>query len=156
MVNYNTNDEYILNLYKDYNDLKQLIQDIKNLKEYLINNNICKRTKTYYYLDKPNYQGFKKLFNKLLDEDMINNDKLKKFSIYCQYYDQKFTYNLNGELIEKQITELKYQPTEIFIKNNDTLIFNCVIFNLLKEKIKKHIKALLTKTEINKTVDIIV
>jgi hypothetical protein len=143
MTVFNTNNKKIIAYYDDYLKIKQLIDDLKLLKEYLLENRIIKQSKTYTVLedDKYSYTYALKL-DKILLRDYITNEQQELYlDITEKYY--------NYQYISKNNTELRYID-KIFVRKKNNLE-NLTQFNFyMLERQKKIIKDLI-KAEFNNT-----
>jgi hypothetical protein len=143
MTVFNTNNKKIIAYYDDYLKIKQLIDDLKLLKEYLLENRIIKQSKTYTVLedDKYSYTYALKL-DKILLRDYITNEQQELYlDITEKYY--------NYQYISKNNTELRYID-KIFVRKKNNLE-NLTQFNFyMLERQNKIIKDLI-KAEFNNT-----
>jgi hypothetical protein len=143
MTVFNTNNKKVIAYYEDYLKIKQLIADMKLLKEYLLENRIIKQSKTYTVLmdDKYSYTYALKL-DKILLRDYITNEQQELYlDITEKYY--------NYQYISKNNTELRYID-KIFVRKKNNLE-NLTQFNFyMLERQKKIIKDLI-KAEFNNT-----
>jgi hypothetical protein len=144
MTVFNTNNKKIIAYYDDYLKIKQLIDDLKLLKEYLLENRIIKQSKTYTVLedDKYSYTYALKL-DKILLRDYITNEQQE---LYLDISEKYYNYNFRG----KNFTDLVYVDT-IFIPFKKKNLENLTQFNFyMLERQKKIIKELI-KAEFNNT-----
>jgi hypothetical protein len=144
MTVFNTNNKKVIAYYEDYLKIKQLIADMKSLKEYLLENRIIKQSKTYTVLedDKYSYTYALKL-DKILLRDYITNEQQE---LYLDISEKYYNYNFRG----KNFTDLVYVDT-IFIPFKKKNLENLTQFNFyMLERQKKIIKELI-KAEFNNT-----
>lgn len=143
MTIYETDNEQVITYYEYYLNLKTLINELKELKKYLNDNNIIKRSDGYIVLknDKFGYRSYKK-YRKILLNNYISQDKImfveKLFMIIQKYqlYDGRNDYELiyNSE-INLSSEEIKEMTLDVFgLLDLDTLIN-------IKLKLRKLIEA---------------
>ena len=146
MIYNNITNEEVINLYEDYQMIKQLISELEELKNYLIDNRIIKQSNTYIVMNdfKFNYNSYKKYRNILIYNYIAQNQFSFLNRIYSLTY--KFIFSIEDNFLVNN-TNLYYSEEELNEIVKD--IFGLFKFGTLYE-IKRKIKALILN-KINKT-----
>ena len=146
MIYNNITNEEVINLYEDYQMIKQLISELEELKNYLIDNRIIKQSNTYIVMNdfKFNYNSYKKYRNILIYNYITQNQFIFLNRIYSLTY--KFIFSIEDNFLVNN-TNLYYSEEELNEIVKD--IFGLFKFGTLYE-IKRKIKALILN-KINKT-----
>jgi hypothetical protein len=142
MTVFNTNNKKVIAYYEDYLKIKQLITDMKSLKEYLLENRIIKQSKTYTVLmdDKFTYSTASKL-DKLLLRDYITNEQQELYLDITEKY-----YNYNFDLEDNNL--INFVNAKNYYNLEDLTQFKISVLGYLKAIIKALIKAELNNTRI--------
>ena len=142
MTVFNTNSKKVLDYYRDYLIIKQLITDMKLLKKYLLENRIIKQSKTYMVLadDKYSFTYASKL-DKLLLRDYITKEQQEVYlDITEKYYN--YTFDLEDNTLINFVNATNYYNIE------DLTQFRFSVLIELKAIIKALIKAEINNTRI--------
>jgi hypothetical protein len=145
MTVFNTNNKKIIAYYEDYLKIKQLIDELKLLEAYLLENRIIKQSKTYTVLDDDKYScTYASKLDKLLLRDYITNEQQELYLGLTEKYHNYYYRSKNN-------TDLVYVD-KIFVrkKNNleDLTQFNFYMLDHQKKIIKDLIKAEFNNTPI--------
>jgi hypothetical protein len=142
MTVFNTNNKKIIAYYDDYLKIKQLIDDLKLLKEYLLENRIIKQSKTYTVLedDKYSYTYALKL-DKILLRDYITNEQQELYLDITEKY-----YNYNFDLEDNNL--INFVNAKNHYNLEDLTQFRFSVLGYLKAIVKALIKAELNNTRI--------
>jgi hypothetical protein len=142
MTVFNTNNKKVIAYYEDYLKIKQLIADMKLLKEYLLKNRIIKQSKTYTVLmdDKFTYSTASKL-DKLLLRDYITNEQQELYLDITEKY-----YNYNFDLEDNNL--INFVNAKNYYNLEDLTQFRFSVLSELKAIVKALIKAELNNTRI--------
>jgi hypothetical protein len=145
MTVFNTNNKKVIAYYEDYLKIKQLIADMKLLKEYLLEGKIIKQSDTYTVLAHDKYScTYASKLDKLLLRDYITNEQQELYLDITEKYHNYYYRSKNN-------TDLVYVD-KIFVrkKNNleDLTQFNFYMLERQKKFIKDLIKAEFNNTPI--------
>ena len=118
MIYNNITNEEVINLYEDYQMIKQLISELEELKKYLIDNRIIKESNTYIVIDENNFmKRFKfnynsyKIYRNILLTDFITPYQLDLLNrIYSLTY--KFIFSIEDNFLVNN-TNLYYSEEEL-------------------------------------------
>lgn len=101
MIYNNISNEEVLNLYFDYQSIKRLISELKDLKNYLTENKIIKQSNNYIVMEysKFTYDSYRKYRNILLKDFITQNQINFLTTIYTKTInDDPLDHNIDEEV----------------------------------------------------------